>query len=1083
MHWTRKTIYTILTIFILAYFLYFYVQNIFLPVQFKRFVTAQAREYLQRNVSVEEIHFSPLKGFIVRNITVYQKDDPTRVFLRADEVAFHVLLAPMLWQKLILIPSIRVNGPFAQITREDTNRWNFSDLLAPPTAGPTARKSSGPGSWTIAARKILVEDGEIAYTDRTTAENFHEVVSGIRLDARLSLNKIIRFTLGGKIPRRPTSSLQPGGSSSSTGGSMREEESSVDIKGNYDIGARELSSRILARRIPLARYLSLVALPPGISLEHGVITTLDMNLNWSQKQRRRLQAQGSLTLQDITLNLADGKKIITAVEATGLFLTWQKGHWKAGGHLESPAAHVTLGGDQSFDGKISADIKSLDVSPEGVSAEGSLTLTEAQIMPGENQTIRAQNLRADHFVVRNDGRGIRLQAALDAEGLDAAFPGGRQLRGHLTTQKTKLAFDKGRLGVLSDLQLTGGRLDWNPPEGQYLQADIKSRQTLLTCEQGACQVKSDLGLENARLQLTPQIALEGSHEVNLTYQYEPNEDGPPQHQYAGEVRFTDAVIRDVPYVHAVERLRGTLRFETNRLATDQLSFQTQGTDIELAGSLIDFGQPVLNIRAKTDNLDLQKFFAAFPVLTEKTNITAAGTAAVEAFYLGAIQSPAAADIRINARPRGAAITSPKIPPPEGSLTAGSITDISGEIDYRKDLVVCKDLRGSYQKKSYTLNGRLADFSRPVVDIEVASADLSAAAQIKILNQAFQIIFLTGKYFNSAVDVKGDVHLREGGEPDLDIRGTFALSLEDLHAFSPALKDRFPQLQPVGTISGEGLFKGKPENWRDWDLTFTARAPTVSLNGFYLDEVDIQYEQRDRHVSKCNLTGRVYNGSLNITSSADLAPEDAVAQFTGSLEALDLAALRKSDLAFAAKNKFLAGRLSALVHLNGVLKDPPRWKGGGTAAVADGHLWHWNILDGILSMLLIQEFKEVIFTDGQADFTVADGKISTADAAINSESISLKGQGWIDFAGNIDFDIAPAFGELAAIESPSLKKVPSLLLAQGGDYVAVRLTGTLRNPRYKVQTLPFKVLEKTTDILKEGGGILKEGIGTILKEIF
>lgn len=1054
MHWTRRTIYTILTIFILAYFLYFYVQNIFLPVQFKRFVTAQAREYFRRNVSVEEIHFSPLKGFIVRNITVYQKDDPTRVFLRADEVAFHVLLAPMLWQKIILIPSIRVNGPFAQITREDTNRWNFSDLLAPPTAGPTARKSSGPGSWTIAARKILVEDGEIAYTDRTAAESFHEVVSGIRLDARLSLNKIIRFTLEGKIPRK---------------------ESFVDIKGNYDIGARELSSRILARRIPLAEYLSLTALPAGISLEHGVITTLDMNLNWSQKQQRRLQAQGSLTLQDITLNLADGKKIITAVEATGLFLTWQKGHWKAGGHLESPAAHAALGGNRSFDGKISADIKSLDISPEGVSAEGSLTLTEAQIMPDENQTIRAQNLRADHFVVRNDGRGIRLQAALDAEGLDAAFPGGRQLRGHLTTQKTKLAFDKGRLGVLSDLQLTGGRLDWNPPEGQYLQADLKSRQTLLTCAQGACQIKSDLGLENARLQLTPQIALEDIHEVNLTYQYGPDGDGPPQHQYAGEVRFTDAVIKDVPYVHAVERLRGTLRFETNRLSTDQLNFQAQGTDIELAGSLIDFGQPVLNIRAKTDNLDLQKFFAAFPVLTEKTNITAAGTAAVEAFYLGAIQSPAAADIRIKARPRGVTITAPPIP--------DDITDISGEIDYRKDLVVCKDLRGSYQKKSYALNGRLADFSRPVVDIEVASADLNAAAQIKILNQAFQIIFLTGKYFNSAVDVKGDVHLREGGEPDLDIRGTFALSLGDLPVFFPALKERLPRLNPAGTLSGEGLFKGKPKEWRDWDMTFTARAPTVSLNGFYLDEVDIQYEQRDRHVSKCNLTGRVYNGSLNITSSADLTPEDAVAQFTGSLEALDLAALRKSDLAFAAKNEFLAGRLSALVHLNGALKDPSRWKGGGTAAVADGHLWHWNILDGILSMLLIQEFKEVIFTDGQADFTVADGKISTADAAINSESISLKGQGWIDFAGNIDFDIAPAFGELAAIESPSLKKVPSLLLAQGGDYVAVRLTGTLRNPRYKVQTLPFKVLEKTTDILKEGGGILKEGIGTILKEIF
>ncbi len=1035
MHWTRKTIYTLLTVFILSYFLYFYIQNIFLPVQFKRFVIARAQEYLQRNVTIDEIRFSPLSGFVVRNVTVYQKDVPERVFLQADEVTFHVLLAPVFQKKIILIPSMRLSGPFIQIIREGANQWNFSDLLGD-------RKSPGSGSsWTIAPRKIIVKNGEIAYTDQTVTENFHEVISGIELDARFSLNKIIRFTLEAKIPRQG---------------------STVNIKGNYYLESHKINARVMAQRIPLAQYLSLVSLPNGVIFKDGAISALDLNLNW---ERDELQAQGSAALDKIDVELAEGKRIVTSIRATDVSLTRQDKRTTAGGRLESDSTLITFAQGRSFAGKISAEVKSLDISPEGISAQGDLILKEARVVTGENKGIRAQILRADNLVIRNDERGLHLQTALNVEGLDAAFSPERKLRGNLTTQETKLAFEKGKFGVLSDLQLTGGRLDLKGE--QYLQVDLKSQQTLATCQEGSCEVKSDLDLKNAHLQLTPQMALEGNPGGNLTYQYDPNgQDN--KYFYSGELHFADALLKGVPYLDSIEKIRGNVQIETDRLASDEFTFQTQGTDIQLSGSMINFTRPVLNIRARADNLDLQKLFAAFPALKERSNITPTGTAAVEASYIGDAKNPAAADIRLNAKFHNAALANPKIP--------GEITDVTGEIDYQKDLVVWKDLRGLYQKNQYTLNGQFADFARPTLDIQLASQDLNATTQIKILNQAFQIVFLTGKYFNSSLDIKGDVHLPEGNEPDLDIRGAFALNLEDLGAFSNALKERLAKLQPVGTFSGEGLFKGKPKQWQDWDLVFSARAPTVSLNGFHLDEPVIEYEQRDRHVSKCNLTARAYNGNLNPISWADLAQDGTLAQLTGSLEGLDLAVLRESNLP---KNEFLAGRLSALVDLNGDLKDPAQWKGDGSLSVREGHLWRWNILDGLPDALLIPEFKDVVFTDGQANFTIADGKITTVDAALNSSTITLKGQGWIDLAGNINFDIAPTFAELAAAESESFKRIPSLLLSQG-DYISIKLTGTLRNPQYKVQTLPFRVLEKTTDVLKEG---IKEGIGSILKEIF
>ncbi len=1041
-HWTRKTIYTLLTVFILSYFLYFYIQNIFVPVQFKRFVIARAREYLKRDVTLDEIRFSPWGGFVVRNLTVYQKDDPGRVFLQADEVTFHVLLAPVFRKKIILIPSMRVSGPFAQIVREGAHQWNFSDLLHART--PAETKSS----WTITPRKIIVKGGEIAYTDRSVPENFHEVISGIELDARFSINKSVRFTLQGKVPRR---------------------ESTVNIKGNYYLESRKFSAHVMAQRIALAQYLSLVSSPPAelrtpgdIRFQDGILTALDLNLNW---ERDGLQAQGSAAVDKMDVELAGGTKVAASARASDVSLTRQNKRWTASGRLESDSTMVTLTQGRSFTGKISTEIKSLDISPQGTSAQGSLVLQETRVVTGENKGILAQTLRADNLVLRHDERGLHLQTALKIEGLDAAFSAGHKLRGDLATQKTKFAFDKGKLGALSDLRLTGGRLDLGAQ--RYVQTDFKSSQTLAVCEHGGCEVKSDLDFENARLQLTPQIALEGHSDGNLAYHYAPD-DPANKYLYSGELRFTDAALKGLPYVGQIEKMRGTLQVETNRLASDGFTLQAQGADILLSGSLINFTRPVVNVRAQTDNLDLRKLFAAFPALAEKTNILPSGTAAVEASYIGDAKNPAAADVRFNARFRDAALASPRL--------TGDITDITGEIGYQKDLIVWKDLRGLYQKNQYTFNGQFADFSRPTMDVQVASRDLNATAQFKVLNQAFQIVFLTGKYFNSGMDIKGDVHLLEGNGPDLDIRGAFTLSLEDLGAFSGALKERIAKLQPVGTFAGEGLFKGTPKQWRDWDLTFTARAPTVSLAGFHLDDGVIEYAQRDRHVSKCNLTGRVYNGGLDLISSVDLTQEGPVAQLTGSLEGLDLAVLRETSLP---KNKFLAGRLSALVNLSGPPADPARWTGGGSLSVTNGHLWRWNVLDGLPDALLIPEFKDVVFTDGQANFTVADGKITTADAAMDSATISLKGRGWIDLGGNINFEIAPTFGELVAAESGSLKKIPSLLLSQG-DYISIRLTGTLRNPRYKVQTLPFKVLEKTTDVLKEG---LKEGIGNILKEIF
>jgi uncharacterized protein involved in outer membrane biogenesis len=194
MHWARKTIYVIAAVILLAVSLYIYVNNIFLPVQFKRFITAKAGEALNRTVAIREIHFRPVRGFIFKNVTVHKKDDPARPFLQAEEVALNFIFVPSFKKPSVIIPSVSFLNPFIHVIRREDGIWNFSDIL-PPRAKPSSAKTPR-----ILVRRITSQDGEIVYTDQTPDEEFVETLDNAVLDARVSLNRVVRFLFDGSLP-------------------------------------------------------------------------------------------------------------------------------------------------------------------------------------------------------------------------------------------------------------------------------------------------------------------------------------------------------------------------------------------------------------------------------------------------------------------------------------------------------------------------------------------------------------------------------------------------------------------------------------------------------------------------------------------------------------------------------------------------------------------------------------------------------------------------------------------------------------------------------------------------------------------
>jgi len=95
----RKLILIGTSLIIIGAAAYFYVDTVFLPVQFKRFVISKVEKLLDRQVSIRVIDFKPFQGLIFKNISISQKDDPDQFFFKSEEITLNLLLVPFFQKK------------------------------------------------------------------------------------------------------------------------------------------------------------------------------------------------------------------------------------------------------------------------------------------------------------------------------------------------------------------------------------------------------------------------------------------------------------------------------------------------------------------------------------------------------------------------------------------------------------------------------------------------------------------------------------------------------------------------------------------------------------------------------------------------------------------------------------------------------------------------------------------------------------------------------------------------------------------------------------------------------------------------
>jgi len=975
-HFRRKTAFILLALLMLGVIAFYYINNTFIPIKFKHFLTTKIHQTINRDVAIGQLQFEPIKGFILKDIKIYQKDLPHKTLIHIKEVSFNVLLAPILKNKKIIIPSLTIAEPFAHITRDKNKEWTFSDLIT------KKKEASPPSSWQVLLGKINLHAGAIDYIDQTPENIFRESIKNIHLNVNISpLEKIISCSLELRLPNR---------------------RAAFTASGDYNVSSKKFSAKTFAANIPLAEYLSLFTQQENIPLKSGAFSSSKFEVFYDGSE---FEARGNFALDNASL-LFQGKQALTGtIQSPDIWLNWHNQQLSGRGQINIPEASLTINTTTTLQGNISAEITSLLASSENISSQGNLTINAAHLKI--NDKILDGNLSSDNVSFSQKNQTT-------------------QITGNVHINETHFRFD----------------------EEKSFQGNLSAMNTVFHLTDKGLNLQSRLNAENAIIKITKDKEFRGSPKINLTYH------ALDQHpaDYTGTLMLEKAELYGMPYFPEIKNIQGSIAFSPNTLKTPSLTLTIQDAPAELSGSLINFTQPEINLTLATPRLDLPKALSFFPPhIQKKIPLDLTGYANIQASYIGLLSAPEEARITVTSQLRDATLN---------TKILKNITAISGKILYEKDLLTWDNLHGTYNNTPFILNGQLDDFSRPIITTQLSAQNIKLSAKINLLKKAFRLVSLEGQILDSSLDIKGDVHFFDDADPDLDFKGEFTLDPKDLWPMLPAsFQEKIKPFNPKGLLSGEGLFRGKPHRWRDWQLAFNLTAPQIEILGHPFHETTFQIIQRDHHISKFNITSTIHNGTLALTSSADLLEENIPADISLHLENFDLSLWRKNS---KIKNRDLAGQLSLLTTLTGPLKDLNSLTGTGSLSIVNGYLGR-----------LVKIYPNAFFTDARADFIIQDQKAITENGELSSRVVDLNAKGRIDFKKNIYFDVVPNVGKIMLSKKEGLSIDPSFLLREA---VSLTCTGPIDKPKCQPNASPVRVLENTSDF------ILK-GMGSLLEELF
>ena len=578
------------------------------------------------------------------------------------------------------------------------------------------------------------------------------------------------------------------------------------------------------------------------------------------------------------------------------------------------------------------------------------------------------------------------------------------------------------------------------PEGKFDSIiNLKYRDGALSADTEA-QTKA-LTLSKDKL----SVRVSGSERSSLRYNF-----ADKKFDYTGNVNIQDMAISGVEYIGRIDNIKGRIEFSNLVISSDNMTATVLGLPLEAKISIKDLNNPVLNIEASSD-IKLAPFQ---DILKERFGLD------IPAGFSGDAKLRLAAQYPLSA--------------PEQCQTKGSIymfnasvkinggkdllENVTGRFQFVPNQVSWDEIGFRYRDIHYRSSGALTNFKTPGVQLKLASKDVSLDTVFAINEKALVFSKFSGKYLNSGFSLSGALDPSDPARLNADMSGILNINLEDLKRPLEKFKEKFERLKPKGFIRAEFSLKGDLKDLKACAIDANLSSEGLSFYGFKLENSTINYKQKNGAGNILFMRSFFYGGSMSATGEIDWVKKEIPYQLNVDVDGIKIEKF-KMDTAF--KDRDIAGSVKVHSRIKGFFNDINKLSGEGKIAVTEGKLWQLDLFRGLGVLLFTSDFNNIIFREGHCDFNIGDRSIYTDELTLKSELLDLYGPVKIGFDTSVDATIKAEFSD-NALESGARQNIAAAL----GKYTLIKVTGTLKEPKYKMKADVENIVESIAEQFSE-----------------
>jgi len=241
-----------------------YLNNVYLPVKIKGRLASTLSSYLNYNVEIGALKFSPIRGFLIQDFVVYNNvKDKDNTILTVKEASCHVLFLPFIKERKVIIPLVHIDSPYLNIRYQKDNAFNFSKIfLSNPKSAQPQPKSKLKFSFLI--YKINILNGSGAFRDQRFTPEFTKTFQDLNIVLGISPIANVAFFIDGKVIEEKGAIAM------------------LSIRGNYNFLSKELNSKINLSNLVITEFNQYLKSLP-VFIAYGTLDNAALELKCKNK--------------------------------------------------------------------------------------------------------------------------------------------------------------------------------------------------------------------------------------------------------------------------------------------------------------------------------------------------------------------------------------------------------------------------------------------------------------------------------------------------------------------------------------------------------------------------------------------------------------------------------------------------------------------------------------------------------------------------------------------------------------------------------------------------------------------------------